>query len=179
MNLSGTTTLNTQRLTLRRLNQGDAQALFTLCTDEDILKYLAGISPYTDISMAYSYLEKLEQKYKTNNYFDWAICLKDSDMMIGRITSYAVDEDKRMIDIAWQMNKEYRSKGYMTEAVKEVIKQLSKLGFERIEAFADVDNIASNKVIKKCGFEFEGTLRKYDLNRQGKLYDANMYAIIN
>lgn len=178
MNLNGTQRLETERLILRRLAIQDANSLFTLCTDKDILKYLAGIPEYTGIEMANKYILSLQDKYNNADYFDWAICLKDNNLMIGRISSYEFDEDKRKVDLAWQMNKEYRGKGYMTEAVKAITEFFIKLGCERIEAFADVDNIASNKVIKKAGFEFEGVLRKYDLNRQGKLYDANMYSIV-
>lgn len=178
MNLTGTVKIETERLILRKLMACDSHSIYTLCTDKDILKYLAGIPEYTGIEMAENYIKFTIPKYENKDYFDWAICLKENNTMIGRISSFKFDEDKRMVDLAWQLIKEHRGKGYMTEAVKAIVEYFSKIGCERIEAFADKDNIASNKVIKKAGFEFEGILRKYDLNRDGKLYDANMYSII-
>ena len=84
-----------------------------------------------------------------------------------------------MLDLVWYLRKESRGKGYITEAVIEIVKFLQGVGYKRIEAFADIKNTASKRVMEKCGFSFEGTLRKYDLNRDGNLYDADMFSIIS
>ena len=66
----------------------------------------------------------------------------------------------------------------MTEAGKAIVKFLQDVGFERIEAFANVENIASIKVMEKIGMQFEGILRKYYCRRDDSLYDAKMYSVI-
>ena len=43
---------------------------------------------------------------------------------------------------------------------------------------ADVENIASARVMEKIGMQYEGILRKYDCARDDSLYDAKMYSII-
>ena len=83
-----------------------------------------------------------------------------------------------MADLVWYIIPTVRGKGYMTEAGKAVVEFLQNIGFERIEAFADVENIASIKVMEKLGMQYEGTLRKYDCRRDDSLYDAKMYSII-
>ena len=98
--------------------------------------------------------------------------------MIGRISVYKQDDYRRMADLVWQLNANYRNKGYMSEGVKAVINHLFEIGFERIEAFADVENKASTKVMAKVGMQYEGTLRKYDCRRDDSLYDAEMWSII-
>lgn len=62
----------------------------------------------------------------------------------------------------WLLNANCRNKGYISEGVKAVLNHLFKIGFERIEAFADVENKAGTKVMAKVGMQYEGTLRKYD-----------------
>ena len=87
------------------------------------------------------------------------------------------DETRRMANLVWYISSEVRGKGYTTEAAKAVVKHLQNIGFERIEAFANIENVASQRVMEKIGMEYEGTLKKYDLRRNGSLYDAKMYAI--
>ena len=51
------------------------------------------------------------------------------------------------------------------------------MGLERIEAFAYMDNIGSNRTLQKAGFVKEGTLRKR-FEVKGQLYDCNVYSFV-
>lgn len=178
MNHTGTTRIETSRLILRPLTLADAQDLYELLTDEKVLEFLAGIPEYTGVDMAISYIGgTLSEKYKAADFYDWAIEDKENGKMVGRICVYKQDDYRRMADLVWYISPIVRGKGYTTEAAKAVVKHLQKIGFERIEAFANVENKASQRVMEKIGMKFEGTLKKYDCNRDDSLYDANMYAI--
>lgn len=91
---------------------------------------------------------------------------------------YKQDDFRRMADLVWLLNANYRNKGYITEGVKAVVSHLFGIGYERVEAFADVENKASTKVMEKVGMQYEGTLRKHDCRRDDSLYDAEMWSII-
>ena len=176
---TGTTEIETDRLLLRPILLSDAQSLYELVSDKDILNYLAGIPKYTGVEMAVDYISgKLEKKYNNKDFYDWAVVLKSENKMIGRISVYKQDDYRRMADLVWQLNANYRNKGYISEGVKAVINHLFEIGFERIEAFADIENKASTKVMAKVGMQYEGTLRKYDCRRDDSLYDAEMWSII-
>ena len=176
---TGTVEIETDRLLLRPILLSDAQSLYEIVSDKDVLKYLAGLPEYTGVEMAVDYISgKLEKKYQNKDFYDWAVVLKSENKMIGRISVYKQDDYRRMADLVWCLNPAYRSKGYISEGVKAVINHLFKIGFERIEAFADIENKASTKVMKKVGMQYEGTLRKYDCRRDDSLYDAEMWSII-
>ena len=176
---TGTVEIETDRLLLRPILLSDAQSLYEIVSDKDVLNYLAGLPEYTGVEMAVDYISgKLEKKYKNKDFYDWAVVLKSENKMIGRISVYKQDDYRRMADLVWQLNANYRNKGYISEGVKAVINHLFEIGFERIEAFADVENKASTKVMAKVGMQYEGTLRKYDCRRDDSLYDAEMWSII-
>ena len=66
----------------------------------------------------------------------------------------------------------------MTEAAKTVI----SFGFESlntvlISIYHYPDNIRSKRVIEKCGFTFEGTLRLCSCLFNGKVYDNLCYSM--
>ena len=176
---TGTVEIETDRLLLRAILLSDAQSLYELVSDEEVLKYLSGIPVYTGKEMAVDYIKnKLTKKYQNADFYDWAVVLKSENKIIGRICVYKQDDERRMADLVWYLNGNYRNRGYISEAVKAVINHLFEIGFERIEAFADVENKASTKVMAKVGMQYEGTLRTYDCRSEDSLYDAEVWSII-
>ena len=47
----------------------------------------------------------------------------------------------------------------------------------RLEADTDVDNIAAQKMLERCGFRAEGVLRKYRFHH-GSYHDSYLYSYI-
>lgn len=83
------------------------------------------------------------------------------------------------ISIGYWIGVDFRNKGYMTEAVKSVIKEAFKdKTVQRIEITASEKNIASQTVIKKCGLKYEGTLRNAAYNGFRQYGNLKMYSII-
>ena len=66
--------------------------------------------------------------------------------------------------------------GYATETVKAIIAySFDILSLNRVQAFTS--NPASERVLKKAGMVYEGTLRQY-FKRGDDFWDAKMYAIL-
>ena len=179
MKHTGTIEIETERLILRKIKMKDAENLSDLLNDKEVQMYLAGIPADYTVDMAKDYItNELKEKYQHKDFYDWAVVLKSDNKMIGRISVFKQDDYRRMADLVWFVNAKYRNKGYISESVKAVINHLFVIGFERIEAFANVENKASTKVMAKVGMQYEGTLRKYDCRRDDSLYDAEMWSII-
>ena len=175
----GTQTIKTERLILRKVEIKDAEDLCELLNDEKVQEFLAGIPENYTKEMAIDYISnKMSKNYMNQDFYDWGIEDKTTHKLIGRICVYKFDDYRRMADLVWYIIPNVRGKGLMTEAGKSVVEFLQNIGFERIEAFANVENIASIKVMEKIGMQYEGTLRKYDCRRDDSLYDAKMYSII-
>ena len=60
-------------------------------------------------------------------------------------------------EVAYAISKYYRNKGYTTQAVKGLVNYLfENTNVEQLNAVVLPSNIASNKVIAKCGFHLQG-----------------------
>jgi RimJ/RimL family protein N-acetyltransferase len=71
-----------------------------------------------------------------------------------------------------------RGKGYMTEAVSIFVPYLFETtNVHRIQATTLSGNKASQRVLEKCGFRFEGVLRQFSFHR-GQYKDAHLYSIL-
>jgi len=92
-------------------------------------------------------------------YAIWMIELKNKTH-IGELCFKGVD-DKGVAEIGYGINAEYQSCGYATEAVQAVTNwALQQPNIAAIEAETDVDNKASLRVLKKCGFISTGKIGK-------------------
>ena len=71
-----------------------------------------------------------------------------------------VDHKSRCAEIDYWLGKNYWRRGLATEAMRLVLKfGFKKLKLHRIHAHTFEKNIASRKVLEKCGFKIEGIMR--------------------
>lgn len=88
------------------------------------------------------------------------------------------DEDISQIELAYELGRHWWGQGLMTEAVKAVIDFFfNEVGFNRIYADFASENLASGKVMQKCGMTYEGTMRQA-LKCNNGLFDKVNYAIL-
>lgn len=105
------------------------------------------------------------------------IFLKDGTV-IGDIALHSISWKDRLCAIGYDLTKlEYRNKGYMTEAARLIIEYgFFIVGMEKIEANVLEGNIASCRVLEKCGFVLEGTERKVRYFA-GKRHDRFLFGL--
>jgi RimJ/RimL family protein N-acetyltransferase len=74
--------------------------------------------------------------------------------------------------------KEDRGHGYMTEALRIFSAYLfESKAVPRLQATTAVDNVAARRIAEKCGYQFEGVMRKMGF-RRGEYVDAARYSLL-
>jgi [ribosomal protein S5]-alanine N-acetyltransferase len=74
------------------------------------------------------------------------------------------------------LGRAYWGRGIGTDAARTLSNYaLSSEGLRRLEASVFAQNVASAKVLKKCEFELEGTLRALYVDRNGAACDALLF----
>ena len=179
MNHCGTQTIETERLVLRRFTPDDADAMYkNWASDPEVTEYLTW-PPHSSVAVTKAVLESWVSSYAQDNYYQWAIVLKEhgSDP-IGSIAAVGMNDDVDSIHIGYCIGKEWWHRGIMSEALKAVIDFFfDEVGANRIESRHDPRNPHSGMVMQKCGMKYEGTLRSSDRNNQG-ICDASWYALL-
>lgn len=109
--------------------------------------------------------------------FAFAVTL--DDVAIGSIGVFrGVNVHRRTAEIGYYLGEPYWGRGYMTGAVKKACDYVfSHSDIVRIFADPYDYNIASQRVLEKAGFTFEGTLRQNAV-KNGRILDMKMYAIL-
>ncbi len=153
-------TLETQHLVLRKLIPQDAQDMYEYCSDSDTPKYLTW-EPHESLKYTKEYIRYVIKKYKTGEYLDWGITLKANGKLIGTCGFTLIETEHSKGEIGYVLNASYRNQGYATEAVKRLLEySFFELELNRIEARVMEHNDSSVALLKKCGFEYEGTFRQ-------------------
>ena len=136
--------IETENLKIYAASQDEMEKFIDLQTN-DVLK-----AAYTE--MLNGCIENPEQ---WEWYAIWMIELKDGTH-IGELCFKGLNSNG-VVEIGYGIMEKYQGKGYATEAVKAI----SNWAFQEpkvssIEAEIDEKNIASKKVLEKCGFIFTG-----------------------
>ena len=96
----------------------------------------------------------LENKKDYLWFTSWEIVLKKENRIIGGLCFKGSPDEKGRVEISYGMQDEYRCKGYMTEAVKELINwALSFNHVTEVIAETEKDNLPSYRVLEKTGMQ--------------------------
>ena len=174
----GTNKLETDRLILRPFTLNDTQAMYqNWATDHEVTKYLTW-KPHDSIEVTKQYIEYIMEQYDNLFTYDWGIEVKENHELIGTIGTVKIDPEVESVHIGYCLGKKWWNQGYMTEAMEAVIGYLfEEVEVNRIDARYDIRNIASGKVMKACGMNYEGTWKQSDRNNHGRC-DCAWYAIL-
>ena len=92
-------------------------------------------------------------------YTLWFMELKNSNNEIVGTLSFKGINNNGIVEIGYGINNGYENKGYMTEAVQEIVKWASiQPRVRQIEAEAEENNIASIRVLEKSNFVPNGII---------------------
>ena len=150
-------TFRTERLILRRPLLADARALFTRwARDEEVTRYLAW-RPHVSLQESKEHIARCRVSWETGTEYVWFIDDQDNGELVGSLAARA---NEHGVNLGYALAREVWGQGLMTEALEPVVTWwLAQPGIFRVWATCDVDNRASARVLEKCGFELEGTLR--------------------
>lgn len=159
---TGTQTIVTQRLILRRFEYSDNQDMLSYWVSDEKIQSLYSEPVYATSEAVKGLLDKYTGSYERNDYYRWAVILKETGECIGQIAYFLVDSKNRFAEIEYCIGSKFQKRGFATEATRAVIEfGFEKINLHKVQICTKTINVPSRRVIEKCGFVFEGTLRDY------------------
>lgn len=172
-------TLETERLILRPFRIEDAQEMFYgWANDPEVVKYQKW-NTHKNIEETKKILSLWINEYEKLERLNFAIELKKENKLIGGIDVVGyLGGVKGTPVIGYNLARKYWGNGYMTEACRCLIEYLFFKGYSEIRIDAMSDNIASIRVIQKCGGIFLTTDEDY-FPLKDKTVLVNRYIVKN
>lgn len=177
MKHAGTKTIETARLTLRRLALADAEMMFRNWTGDDKVTRFLRWDAHKTVDDTKDMIRQWIDNYQYDSTYYWGIYQKDGEM-IGSVGITITSEYDHKGALGYKVGSRWWDQGYSSEAAGAVIDYMFRnTDIERIDSFCSVENLASKKVMERVGMHYEGLLRHYYKIRDG-FHDCILCGII-
>jgi RimJ/RimL family protein N-acetyltransferase len=159
--------LETDRLILRPFTEADADDLFALDSDPEVMRYVGPFQLADREAYRQHIVTKLLPYYaKYDGYGYWAVVEKASGTFLGWLVLRPVLDyrfaaeagfEPDDVEIGYRFRRPAWGKGYATEGARALVhKALTELGARRVVAAALAGNAASIRVLEKVGLKKVG-----------------------
>ena len=144
--------ISTSRLILREFDAQDAEALFRLNSNPDVLRY-TGDEPFPDVEAADDFITNYTH-YHQHGFGRWAVTsLETGDFMgfCGLRRSGSTGD----VDLGFRLFQRYWAQGYATEAARAAMSAgFDQFGLDFITGRVMRENLPSITVLQKLGMQF-------------------------
>ena len=119
-------------------------------------------------------LDRLKEDATSVQWWTYLIILKTENLLVGDGGYKGPPDDHGVVEIGYEIGESFRKNGYAREATKALIDHaFSKPGVKGIRAHTLAEENASNKLLRREGFEFieelddpeDGKIWRWQLNR--------------
>ena len=148
--------LETERLLLRRLTPADADNLYALDSDPEVMRFLNGGEPTPFDVIRDQVLPYFLTYYERNEgYGYWAAIEKAGGAFLGWFHLRPPDDDPDAVELGYRLGRAAWGQGYATEGARALVhKGFTELGARRIIARTLAAHTASIRVMEKAGLRF-------------------------
>jgi len=153
------TVLQTRRLLLRELDDGDAEFVAALLNDPDWLRYIGDRGVRTPDDARRYLAAGPVAMYARHGFGLYATVLRSTGEPIG-ICGLIRREGLDDVDLGFAFLPQHRGRGYAEESAAAVVSYARDVvGLARIVAIASAGNLPSTRLLTRLGFSDEGEVR--------------------
>jgi [ribosomal protein S5]-alanine N-acetyltransferase len=166
--------IQTARLFLRPLNPSDAPALFEARRDPEVMRYWDW-PPHNSVAEVEGIISDHAAPIADGNVLWWAVALSPEGPAIGECDLSEIDHRNGRAEVGFMFARRHWGQGYAHEAMQAVMAHaFDALALIRLWARFHAGNPASQRLLEKLGFSYEGTLRQH-IVRDGERRDCLIY----
>lgn len=173
--MSEKTIVINEDLRLRPLTRNDAEELQQLADNKKIWRWVRDRFPHPfTVQDAHDYLDRL-----SSNELRFYRAIEFQDKLVGVIGLKKREYIYRFsAEMGYWIGEPFWNMGFATQAVKAMLEiAFEDWKLERVDAFTMQGNDASQRVLEKAEFTYEGVKRK-GLYKDGKFHDEYFFSIL-
>ncbi len=151
--------LETERVTLREFAPEDINAITDLDSSPSVMKFLSNGAPSSDETISKTMDSFLKWPKRAKGLYGyWLAQTKENKEFIGWFQLRPLIEDIKNynnLEIGYRLKEKFWGQGLATEVSKALInKAFNEIKANEIWAITMKNNLASQKVMEKCGLKF-------------------------
>ncbi|NAT22398.1 GNAT family N-acetyltransferase [Pseudomonas syringae] len=152
--------IRTSRLLLAALQPEQASTLSHLADEPTIAAMTSALpSPYT-LEHAQAFIAQTHEQFATGQTLSLGVHVTETGALAG-VVSFRFSTLHQRANLGYWMGVDYRNNGYTSEAVQGLMTYgFTHMNFNRIAGQCFSDNLASARVLEKCGLLYEGCMKE-------------------
>jgi len=152
--------LHTPRLTLRPLTLADTDAVYQMIdVSRDSYSRWFNWSRGSSRESVKEYIRQTEEAMTVGTAWHY-VAVTPANRLIARLGLTQMDVVNFSAELGYMLRADSEGQGLMTEAAHRLLTYaFGSGGLHRIVAYADVENTPSHQVLRRLGFQREGTVR--------------------
>lgn len=149
----------TDRLRLRPPTESDAESIFARYSQDPEVSLYLSWTPHRSIDDTRAFLRRIIADNTEGRSLGFLIFSRESGGLLGSVGGAIVGH---RIQFGYCLARDAWGRGFATEAAHAFVETaMKRAGIGRIQAYCDVENRASARVLAKIGLTLEGTLRRH------------------
>ena len=167
------------RVLLRPYRTGDGPAFFSSVDEnrDDLATWVGWVDQYKTVRDAEAYVRRMQSKWIARSALIVGIFSRDGTEHYGGTGYHGFDWDVPSLELGYFLKKSARGQGYGTEAVSLVIDlAFEHLQAKRVWASCDARNVASIRLLERCGLQREAEMKNQCIDHHGTLRNTLIYA---
>ena len=166
--------LRGEGFTLRPFRSDDVDGLLAVADDARVTRWMSSRfpHPYTRADAEF-WIAKTTSESPTETF-----ALEIDGRIAGAVAFEEYDGERTGVaEFGYWITPAYWGRGIITAASRLLVRHAFEVrGLRRLEAHVFAPNIASARVLEKCGFVKEATMRQRVTDRAGDVLDTYLYA---
>ncbi|UHQ22493.1 GNAT family N-acetyltransferase [Lysobacter sp. 5GHs7-4] len=151
--------LRGERIALRGPRDEDADALFALFSEPQVMRYWSRPA-MRGRDEARALIDNIREGQQQRTMFNWVIA-DAADVAVGSCTLFQFDAVHRRAELGYALHPSQWGRGIAREAASLTLDwAFDGLGLHRVDAGIDPDNDASRALLHRLGFVTEGRQRE-------------------
>ena len=153
----------------------DVDAILPAFTDPELRE--AGNLPAFDRDALVASMHDLPTLAERGRLMALAAVDARSGEVVGGATLHHLDAERKIVEIGYFVLPHARRRGYATTIARLLAEHAFSLGMERVAAYVNVGNAASDGVAARAGFTREGIVRSMP-KPDGRRVDKTLYSLL-
>jgi RimJ/RimL family protein N-acetyltransferase len=162
-------------LVLRFPVVADVDALLPAFADPELRE--AGNLPAFGRDELAASLADLPRLAETGRLMPLAAVEMTSRDVVGAGILHHLDAERKIVEIGYFVLPAARRRGFATTIARTLAEHAFSLGIERVAAYVNVDNAASERVLERAGFTREGIVRAMP-KPDGRRVDKTLFSLL-
>jgi RimJ/RimL family protein N-acetyltransferase len=161
INTAGLEIFETEALLVRQFTSADTEDFFLLNSNEQVMRYIRPVKSRVDSDIFLN--ENLRHYEEYPGTGRWAVVEKSSGDIIGIFSILFLEQGTGKLHIGYALLPAYWGRGYATILLKAGLDHFFRHNEgEALYALTRKENVASEKVLLKCGFQLEKEFKEHE-----------------